>query len=163
AYYQAEKEDLRKHMKIDTANQEKISVHPPSLINYHLARNNNKNIHELAKREPDFEKLFIDVALKHNAKLHLMTHEQIKNEASLLAEKFNPIAQKMIHGKKEKIKLQHEHAHIEKSKQHEISQLGMLQEKLSMPSDVKFKKTPASLEFDDFLSTVEIKPKVAMR
>ncbi|MCS5712151.1 hypothetical protein [Candidatus Berkiella aquae] len=163
AYYQAEKEELRKYTEMDKADQAKVSVQLPSLINYHLARNNNKNIHELAKKEPDFEKIFIDVALKHNAKLHLMTHEQIKDEASLLAGKFKPIAQQMIHDKKEKIMLQHEHAHIEKAKQHEISQFAMLQDKLGMPADAKFNKTPASLEFDDFLSTVEIKPKMAMR
>lgn len=158
-YYRSEKSELKKYIALDKYDQAKVEVQLPSLINYQLARNNNKSIKELAKREPDFEKIFIDMAKKNGANLSLLTSEQIKAEAKLLADKFKPTVLKMINGKKEKITLREECVQIEAQKQKEKVQLQTLYSKLDLPTSSKVTKTPAALEFDDFLSTVEITPK----
>lgn len=160
-YYRAEKEELKKYIALDKHDQAKVAVQLPSLINYNLARSNNKSVKELAKRDPDFEKIFIETAKKNGANIDLLTQEQIKAEAKLLAEKFKPAVLQMIHGKQEKMDLRQQCVIIEAQKQKEKIKMQNLYSKLDLPPSAKITKTPAAIEFDDFLSTVEITPKQA--
>ncbi len=160
-YYRAEKEELKKYIALDKYDQSKVTVQLPSLINYNLACSNNKSVKELAKKDPDFEKIFIAMAKKNGANLDLLTPEQIKAEAKLLAEKFNPAVLQMINGKKEKMELRDQCVKIETQKQKEKVKMQNLYSKLELPASAKLTKTPAAMEFDDFLSTVEITPKQA--
>lgn len=161
--YRAERDELKKFLALDKLDQSMVDAQLPSLVNYHLARTHDKSIHELAKKEPDYEKIFRQVAERHNAKLHLLSSEKIKHEAVFLAQKVSPAVQQMLNGKKQKINLRQECAKIETEKQKEKVQLQTLKAKLDLPAGSTFNKSPAALEFDAFLSTVEIKPKAAMR
>jgi len=158
-YYKAEKE-VNKYIALDKYDQAKVDVQLPSLINYHLARNNNKSVKELAKREPDFEKMFVEMGKKNSANLSLLTSEQIKAEANLLAAKFKPAVLEMIHGKNEKIELREQCVHLETEKQKEKVKMQTLYSKLELPLSAKITKTSAETEFDDFLSKIDITPKL---
>ncbi len=173
-YYRAEKEQLYKYIQLDDKDQSRINrinkdegdnahqkMKIPTFINYELARTKNKSIRELAKREPDFEEIYRKLAAKRGYNLDRLTPEQIRAEAHLLAEKFESTVTKMIDGKKEKIVLHAECREIEADKQKEKNNLEGLYSKLDLPPTSEFKKTPAALEFDDFLATVSLPSKSA--
>lgn len=169
-YYRAEKSEFYKYMQLDKKDQNRIDqinhydentpaevrMKLPSFINYDLARKNDKSIRELAKKVPDFDTIYRAVAEKHGCSLERLTDEQIKAEADLLADKFSPTIVKMLDGKKEKIVLHEECKKMEAEKQMEKNNLERLYSKLDLPPTSEFKKTPAALEFDDFLATVSL-------
>lgn len=162
-YYRAERNELKRYLALDKTDQNKVDAQLPSLINYQLARSQSKSIHELSYKEPNYEQIFHDVAKKHNATLTLLTPAQIQSESAYLAQQLQPAVKQLLDGKKQKIRLREECAHIEMAKQREKIQLQTLKAKLDLPAGSVFNKSPAALDFDAFLSTVEIKPKVAMR
>ena len=158
-YYRAEKEELKKYIALDKHDQSKVQVQLPSLINYQLARNNNKSMKEMAKKEPDFKKIFIDMVKKNGGDPNLLTPAQIEAEAKLLAEKFQQPVLQLINNKKDKIGLREECVKIEAEKQKEKVKMQSLYAKLELPPTTKLTKTTAALEFDDFLDNVTITPK----
>ena len=158
-YYKVEKEELKKYIALDKHDQSKVQVQLPSLINYQLARNNNKSMKELAKKDPDFRKIFIETVKKNGGDPSLLTSAQIDAEAKLLAERFQQPVLQLINNKKEKIGLREECVKIEAEKQQEKVKMQSLYAKLELPPTAKVTKTPAAQEFDDFLDTVTITPK----
>ncbi|MGE3320153.1 MAG: hypothetical protein AB7I18_12745 [Candidatus Berkiella sp.] len=169
--YRAEKNELKKSLNVedqlqkyidmDKHDQAKVAVQLPPLANYRLARNNDKSIPDLVKKEPDYERIFQELCKKYSGKPELLNQDQIAYESSLLAEKFKPAVDRMLEGKKEKIDLRKQCVEIEAQKQKEKIQLQNLYNRLELDTSKQFKKTPAALEFDEFLATVEITPKSA--
>jgi len=160
---QAVEDEMQKYIDMDKHDQSKphVKVQIPRLANYHLARSQDKSISERVQKEPDYERIFLELCNKHNGKPHLLSVEQLRTEANFLAEESSPAVNKMLEVKEQKTALRKESLEIQEQKQKEKIQLQNLYSRLELDTSKQFKKTPAALEFDEFLATVEITPKSA--
>lgn len=157
----AVEDEMQKYIDMDKYDQSKpnVKVQIPALANYHLARSQGKSMSEQVQKEPDYERIFLELCKKYNAKPELLSAKQLRIEANLLGEESTPAVDKMLEVKQEKTALRKECLEIQDQKQKEKIQLQNLYSRLELDTSKQFKKTPAALEFDEFLATVEIAPK----